>query len=82
MSSAANNCLTLLTNLSIEAKSMDPDQTATIGAVIYGYKLFVIEASQTFQQTRKADDFVAIGALRVKRLATLITKLNEGFFLY
>ena len=58
---------------------MDPDQTATIGAVIYGYKLFVIEASQKFQQTRKADDFVA---LRVKRLATLITKLNEGFFLY
>ena len=27
---AANNCLTLLTNLSIEANRMDPDQTAPI----------------------------------------------------
>ena len=32
-SSAANNCLTLLTNLSIEANRMDPGQTAPIGAV-------------------------------------------------
>ena len=32
-SSAANNCLTLLTNLSIEANMVDPDQTAPIGAV-------------------------------------------------
>ena len=32
-SSAANNCLTLLTNLSIEANRVDPDQTAPIGAV-------------------------------------------------
>ena len=32
-SSAANNCLTLLTNISIEANSLDPDQTAPIGAV-------------------------------------------------
>ena len=32
-SSAANNCLTLLTNISIEANSVDPDQTAPIGAV-------------------------------------------------
>ena len=31
--SAANNCLTLLTNLSIEANSMDPEQTAPTGAV-------------------------------------------------
>ena len=31
--SAANNYLTLLTNLSIEAKTVDPDQTAPIGAV-------------------------------------------------
>ena len=30
MSSAANNCLTLLTNLSIEANRVDPDQTAPI----------------------------------------------------
>ena len=32
-SSAANNCLSLLTNSSIEADRMDPDQTAPIGAV-------------------------------------------------
>ena len=32
-SSAANNCLTLLKNLSIEANRVDPDQTAPIGEV-------------------------------------------------
>ena len=32
-SSAANNCLTLSINLCIEANSVDPDQTAPIGAV-------------------------------------------------
>ena len=32
-SSAANNCLTLLTNIRTEANSVDPDQTAPIGAV-------------------------------------------------
>ena len=30
MSSAANNCQTLMTNLSIEANSVDPEQTARI----------------------------------------------------
>ena len=49
--SAANFCLTLLTNLSIEANRVDPHKTAPIGS---GSSLFVIEA---FQQTRKADDF-------------------------
>ena len=29
-SSAANNCLTLLTNSSVEANRVDPDQTAPI----------------------------------------------------
>ena len=33
MPSLANNCLTLLTNLSIEANSVDPDQTAAMGEV-------------------------------------------------
>ena len=37
-------CLTLLTNLSIEANSVDPEQTAPIGAVCSGSKLFAIEA--------------------------------------
>ena len=32
-SSTANNCLTLLTNLRIEANRVDPDQTAPIGAI-------------------------------------------------
>ena len=32
-SSAANNCLTISTNLSTEANRGDPDQTALIGAV-------------------------------------------------
>ena len=32
-SSAANNCLTLLTYLSLEANRVDPDQTAPIRAV-------------------------------------------------
>ena len=36
---------------------MDPEQTAPIGAVRSGSTLFAIEASLTFQQTRKADDF-------------------------
>ena len=44
-SSAANNCLTLLTHLSIEANRVDPDHTAPIGAVWSGSTLFVIEAS-------------------------------------
>ena len=37
--------------LSIEANSVDPEQTAP------GSTLFAIEASLTFQQTRKAGDF-------------------------
>ena len=32
-SSAANNCQTLMMNLSIKANSVDPEQTAPIGAV-------------------------------------------------
>ena len=44
-SSAANNCLALLTYLSIEANSVDPEQTAHIGAVWSGSRLFSIEVS-------------------------------------
>ena len=43
--------------LSIEANSVDPEQTAVWGAVWSGSTLFAIEASLTFQQTRKTDDF-------------------------
>ena len=44
-------------NLSIEANSVDQEQTAPIGAVWSGSTLFVLEAFYAFQQTRKADDF-------------------------
>ena len=47
--------------LSIEANSVDPEQMAPIGAVLYGSTLFAIEASLTFQQATIA----ATGALRV-----------------
>ena len=49
MSSAEVVCcryfLPLLTDLSIEANSVDPDQTAPIEAVWSGSTLFAIEAS-------------------------------------
>ena len=61
MSSAKVVCCKKLPNitdeLSIEANSVDPEQTAPIGAVWSGSTLFPIEASLTFQQRRKADDF-------------------------
>ena len=44
-------------NLSLEANSKGPEQTDAIGAVWSGSTLFAIEASRTFQQTGKADDF-------------------------
>ena len=47
----------IIDELSIEANSMDPEQTAPIGAVWSGSTLFAIEASYTFQQMRKADNF-------------------------
>ena len=45
MSSAANSCLTLLKDFkSIEAYSVDPEQTAPFGAVCLGSTLYAIEA--------------------------------------
>ena len=64
--SAANNCLTLLTNLNIEANRLDPDQTALIGAVWSGSTLFVIKLLKHFSRREKQTTFVLIGALRVK----------------
>ena len=61
MSSAEVVCCKKLPNitdeLSSEAKSVDPKQTAPIGAVWSGFTLFAVEATYTVQQTRKADDF-------------------------
>ena len=48
--------LTLLTNLSTEGNSVDPDQAAPNGAVWSGSTLFEKEVSKTFRQTTKADD--------------------------
>ena len=58
MLSAANNLPNVTDELSIEVNSMDPEHTAPIGAVWSGSTLFAIEASSTFQQTRKADDLL------------------------
>ena len=64
MSSAEVVCCklfsTLLPILSIEANSMDPDQTAPIGAVWSGSKLFAKRASKTIQQMTKQTTYVVI----------------------
>ena len=52
--------------VTLEANSVDPEQTAPIGAVLSGSILFSIDDSLTFQQTRKQATFVVIGALWVK----------------
>ena len=56
------------------AKSMDPEQTAPVGAVCSGSTLFAsilnssVKLGNYLQQTTSADDiFRCIGALRVKR---------------
>ena len=51
--------------LSIEANSVDPEQTAPIGAVCSGSTLFIMEASWTFQQTRNQTTYVVIGTVKV-----------------
>ena len=52
----------LLTS-STEANSVDPDKTASIGAVWSGSTLLELDANKTFRQTTKSD--VVIGTLRV-----------------
>ena len=52
MTSAANDYLTLLTNLNIEANRVDPDQTAL----------------KYISRREKQTTFVAIGALRANRV--------------
>ena len=56
--------LTLFTNISIEANSVGPDQTAPI--VWSGSTLFAEEASETLQQMIKADDFFCDWHFKVK----------------
>ena len=47
----------LLVNVSIEANSVDQDQTAPTGAICSGSTLCVKEASKKFQLKAKADNF-------------------------
>ena len=62
-SSAANNCLTFPTNLSIEANRVDPDQTAPdLGPNCLSKRLL-----KHFSRREKQTTFVAIGALRVNQ---------------
>ena len=60
-SSAANDCITLLTNLNIEANSVDPDQSDLGPHCLLNWLLEKISRRQN--QTTLA----AIGALRVKQ---------------
>ena len=61
MSSAEVVCCKQLPNiteeLSIEANSVDPEQTALYRSSLNWGILFVREAFSTFQQTKKVDDF-------------------------
>ena len=51
--------------LGIEGNSVEPEQTAPIGAVWTGSTLFAIEASKHFSRRGKQTTTVAVGALRV-----------------
>ena len=60
-------CLPSITDeLSIEANSVDPEQTAPIGAVCSGSTVFVIEVFKYFSRREKQMTFNAIDALKVK----------------
>ena len=64
------------------ANSVDPDQTASIGAVCFGYTLFASILSSSvmlgnyLRQTTSADDIFRciffLGALRVKNTCTFL----------
>ena len=58
-----DTCPTLLTNLSIEANSVDSDQTAPKEVVWYWSTLFVIDASKTVSRRLAQTTFVLIGPL-------------------
>ena len=78
-SSAANNCITLLTNLSIETNRVDSDHTAPKGAVWSGSTLFRLH--KHFSRREKQMTFVTIGALRVKSYSYYwILRLNYPVF--
>ena len=58
--SSENVCISLiyyLINVSIRGNSVDPDQTAPMGAIGSESTLFAKKASKTVQQTTKAFDF-------------------------
>ena len=81
-SSAAFICLPYWLNVSIEANSVDPDQTAPTVAVWSGSKLFVGEVSKTFKQMKKQMTFVVIGALRVNSICCKYMWALWGLFIH
>ena len=81
MPSAEVVCCKYLPNiteyLSKQANSVDPEQTAPIGADWSGSTLFGIKSSLTFQQTRKADNFCCDLCIKGKKLK--ISKLKISY---
>ena len=59
MSSAANNCLTLLTYLDIQANSVDPSRSSLIWVHTICRK-----ATKAFTKRQKQTTFVVIGAFK------------------
>ena len=59
--------LRLLINISIEANSVDPDQTAPTGAVWSGSTLFAEELQKHFSKQQKQMIFEYFGALSVNK---------------
>ena len=70
-SSAANNCLTLLTNLSIKANRVDPIRLLIWVHTVCHRGFLNISADEKKQTT-----FIAISALRVKLLFRTINEYS------
>ena len=82
MSSACrllNDCLVLLTNLSIETNNVYPDQTAAIGAVWSGSMLFVKEASKKNSADDKTEDICFCYSLVLFVPTSMLSVLKKKF---
>ena len=66
----------------METNSVDPDQTAHIGAVWSESTLFVGKASKIFSRRQKQSNFVVIGALSVNRAKQLNRRRQRRPALY
>ena len=56
-----NIFVTFLTTVSVDANSVDADQTAPIGAVVFGSTMFGQGATTIFIKRQKQTTFVVIG---------------------